>query len=152
MSDSRTDDNSHSQTRKPEPPGRHRVGPKRFRCMRRRPLHRSNISVAAVATRMPVVLDDHCARVSAIDPQSRLLSDARRSDDGLQGAVACLRVNGQRRKYLTSRGSAQVRKGVSPRIDCRAGGSPRSPQSIPRSWILVHALYPAGHAKRHLRG
>ena len=35
-----------------------------------------------------VVLDNHCARASAINPQSRLFRDARRSDDGIQSAVA----------------------------------------------------------------
>ena len=35
-----------------------------------------------------VVLDNHSARASAINPQSRLFRDTRRSDDGIQSAVA----------------------------------------------------------------
>ena len=37
-------------------------------------------SATAVAARMPVVLDNHCTRASAINSQSWLLRDTRASD------------------------------------------------------------------------
>jgi hypothetical protein len=45
-------------------------------------------------------VDDHCARLSAIDPQSRLFADTRAGDGGFQSAVAkhrshsCLATSG----------------------------------------------------------
>ena len=67
------------------------LGPKRFRCMRRRPLHRTHI-IAAGTGRAPVVLDNHRHGLSADDPQSRLFSDTRASDGRFQSAVARLKV------------------------------------------------------------
>jgi hypothetical protein len=78
-----------------EPPGCHRLGPKRFRCIRSRPMCRTHFHVGAGTARAPVVLDNHRTRISTDDTQPWLFSDARASDARFQSAMAHGRIREQ---------------------------------------------------------
>jgi|KBSMisStandDraft_5_1062788.scaffolds.fasta_scaffold75443_1 hypothetical protein len=58
--------------------------------LRDAPCHWPHISATTGTARSPMVLDDHCTREAAIDSQSRLFSDTRRSHERFQSAVVAV--------------------------------------------------------------
>ena len=149
----RIDDNSRSQTRKQEPPGRHRLGPKRFRCMRRRPRYRSNISVTAGTARAPVVLDNHCTRLSADRSTVAAIQRHAKKRWRISRAqwLSQTGLFGQRRKYsdFARKCSSTKMRIAEDRLPCCRPPSISAINS--EIGILVHALFPQSCQKASSR-
>ena len=136
------DADANPQTRKQEPPGLHRLGSKRFRCMRRRLRYRAHHASSASVRRAPVVLDNHRTRASADDPQPRLFSNTRAGDAGFQSPVA------ERRSHASASQSRITRRvaGITlllPVVHCVEFGDGCNSVTIHRAESFLYQVPPS---------